>query len=96
MKISDEHEVRIDGSGAKLEMENAFCKNAAMSIGDKIYTVQPHPEFSHEYIDLLIEYAGRGVIPDTVIEQAEERLKSEITESQKIADRFAAIFKSAA
>ena len=82
--------------GAKAEWHNSFCEFAAMSIGDRIYTIQPHPEFSKEYVELLIEHAAQGVVPEDVIANAEARLSSEIIESQKIADRFAALFKSAA
>ena len=82
--------------GAKRELGNAFCENAAISVGDNIFTIQPHPEFSADYIQLLIEHAGRGKVPEDIIAAAEKKLASEIIESQKIADRFAALFKNAA
>ena len=33
---------------AKVLAENSFCKFAALSYGETILTVQPHPEFTHE------------------------------------------------
>ena len=82
--------------GAKRAASNDFCANAAMTVGDRIYTLQPHPEFSEDYIKLLIKYRGRGVIPDDVLDRAEKRLAKEIAQGQEIGDYFAAFFKSGA
>lgn len=41
---------------ARVIAGNAFCKNAGLVYGDRVYTVQPHPEFSNpvmaQYVDL--------------------------------------------
>ena len=82
--------------GAERAASNDFCANAAMTIGDTIYTLQPHPEFSEDYVKLLIKYRGRGVVPDDVIARAETRLAEEISQGKEVGQRFAAFFKAAA
>ena len=82
--------------GAVREAGNAFCQNAAMSVGDTIYTIQPHPEFDADYIRMLIKYRGKGVVPDDIIAGAEEKLAEKVTQGMEIGQQFAAFFKRAA
>lgn len=76
--------------GAKVIASNAFCENAGLMIGDRIMTIQPHPEFTAQMIDALIKYRGRGNISDDILKQAETGL-SQAVDAQKFADQMAAI-----
>jgi hypothetical protein len=44
----------------------AFCENAALLYDDRMFTVQPHPEFRKEFMEGLIKYPGprSGARPD--------------------------------
>ena len=59
--------------GAQVIGSNAFCTNAAMLIDDTILTIQPHPEFSAEFIDGLIKYRG-GALPSALVDTARKAL----------------------
>ena len=72
-----------------------FCANAALVYGDKIYTIQPHPEFGADMIDFLVKYRGPGVVPDAILEDAANRLNAP-THSPVIADRIANFLKKGA
>lgn len=69
-----------------------FCPYAILAYGDRALTVQPHPEFSREFVADLIE-ARRDVLPPDVAEAARTRLDRPLT-SPRFADRFEAFFKS--
>ena len=60
--------------GAKVLAGNDFCENAILAYGDTIWTVQPHPEFSAEFIDGLIRTRGKGVVPDALLSDASGKL----------------------
>ncbi|MCA8869792.1 MAG: type 1 glutamine amidotransferase [Rhodobacteraceae bacterium] len=60
--------------GATVIGSSAFCENAFLAYGDKALTIQPHPEYQSDFIDGLIEYRGKGVVPDTMLKAARERL----------------------
>ncbi|EPX80022.1 type 1 glutamine amidotransferase [Litoreibacter arenae] len=79
--------------GAMPVASNDFCANAALVYDDRIYTVQPHPEFSNS---LIAEYvrlrAGGSGYPDDVMARAAERVTCP-TDSQMIADKIADFFK---
>ena len=55
---------------AEVLAENSFCKFAALSYGETILTVQPHPEFTHEVIKGLIETRGKGRVPEQLLDEA--------------------------
>ncbi|WP_424939529.1 type 1 glutamine amidotransferase [Aliiroseovarius sp. S253] len=78
--------------GAKIIAATDFCANAAMMIGDKILTIQPHPEFTAPLVAGLIEHRGRGNVPDALLNAAEGALETE-TDNAKFADMMAAILK---
>ena len=78
--------------GAEIIASTDFCANAAMMIGDKILTIQPHPEFTAPLVAGLIEHRGRGNVPDTLLNAAEDAL-STATDNAKFADKMAAILK---
>ena len=76
--------------GARVFASNDFCENAGLMIGDKIMTIQPHPEFTAKMIDALIKYRGRGNISDDILSHAEDGL-TQVIDADKFADQMAAI-----
>ena len=53
---------------------NGFCENAALVYGDRIFTVQAHPEFHRDFAADMIEKRGRGLVPDPLLDAAADRL----------------------
>ncbi|MFA3916077.1 type 1 glutamine amidotransferase [Ruegeria hyattellae] len=80
--------------GARLTASNAFCENAMLTYGDRIWTIQAHPEFENDFIHDLMEARGRGVVPDPILDAAETRLSDPIDNST-IAQRIGAFFRVA-
>ena len=78
--------------GVKVVASSDFCPYAALAYDNRIWTVQPHPEFGHDFIDGLIKTRGKGVVPEHQLEQATAALGGPI-DNQKIADQMAAFFK---
>ena len=78
--------------GAEIIASTDFCANAAMMIGDKILTIQPHPEFTAPLVAGLIEHRGRGNVPDALLDAAEGVLDTG-TDNDKFADQMAAVLK---
>lgn len=78
--------------GAEVVGSSDFCENAALMYGDSIWTIQPHPEFNHDFIDGLIKTRGKGVVPDHQLEQASALLDVPI-DNGAVANRMAAFFK---
>ena len=81
--------------GAEVIGSSDFCANAALMYGNSIYTIQPHPEFTSEMIDLLLRLRGKGVVPDDLIAEANAQLDAPI-ESTAIARRMADLFAKGA
>lgn len=71
---------------------NDFCANAILTYGNKAYTMQPHPEFSTQYIRDLIAERAIGVIDDDILAKANSQLMENV-DAQKAADQFEAFFK---
>jgi GMP synthase (glutamine-hydrolysing) len=78
--------------GAVVLASNAFCENAALLYGDRILTVQPHPEFDAAFIAGLIETRGRGNVPDDLLDAAARNLDKP-TASESFADQMADFFR---
>lgn len=78
--------------GAEVIASTDFCANAAMMIGDKILTIQPHPEFTAPLVAGLIKHRGRGNVPDNLLNAAEGSLQS-ATDNATFAERMAAVLK---
>ncbi|MDE9451821.1 type 1 glutamine amidotransferase [Aliiroseovarius sp. Z3] len=76
--------------GARVFASNDFCQNAGLMIGDKIMTIQPHPEFTAKMIDALIKYRGRGNISEDILSHAQDGLTQTI-DADKFADQMAQI-----
>ena len=75
---------------AKVLGENDFCKYAFLSYGPQTFSLQPHPEFNHDYIKGLIELRGKGIVPDELLNKAKQGLGRSIN-NDLIADHFKAI-----
>lgn len=84
-------QVTVKPEAAELAGTNATCPIAALRYGDRMYSVQAHPEFGQEFMDRLMEVRGKGVVPDALLERARGRL-GEHLDSALIADRIAAFF----
>ncbi len=57
--------------GARRVLTNAFCENAGFLINDHILAIQPHPEFSVEYLECIVR-----TIEDRIDGRAEAALRS--------------------
>ncbi len=70
---------------------SAFCKFAALSYGDRAFTIQPHPEFKAEFVaDLVV--ARRNILPDNLAEKTLAGLDKALS-SAAIADLIDAFFR---
>lgn len=78
--------------GATVIGRNAFCENAALLYGDRAFSVQAHPEIRDDYLGGLIEKRGRGVVPDTVLDDSTARIGTPL-DDKRVADQIAAFFK---
>jgi len=78
--------------GAKVVGASDFCANAALLYDDQIWTIQPHPEFTQDFIDGLIRTRGKGVVPDHQLASASALLGAP-TDNAKIADHIADFLK---
>ena len=81
--------------GATVIGRNEFCDNAALQYGDRILTMQPHPEHTDDFFCRLAESRGRGLVPDDVLNAAIARV-GQPTQHQIMADRMAAFLKRGA
>jgi GMP synthase (glutamine-hydrolysing) len=75
---------------AEVIAENSFCKFAALSYGETILTVQPHPEFTHEVIKGLIETRGKGRVPENLLEEALNNFEKK-TSLNEIVAKFSSV-----
>lgn len=77
--------------GAEVVGQNDFCKYAALRYDDRIYTIQPHPEFGAEVIAGLITHRSDAV-PADLVATARAGL-SDPLDNDKLAVRLAAFLK---
>jgi GMP synthase (glutamine-hydrolysing) len=81
--------------GAQVAGRAEGCDIAALRYGDRIFTVQPHPEFDATMMDRLIEHRAIGVVPDPLRDHARALLDTP-TDSADMADTIAAVLKKGA
>ncbi len=79
--------------GADVVATNAFCKNAALVYGDRIFTVQAHPEFDNAFTKRLGDERGEGVVPDPILTAA-RAIQHEPIDNLRIANQMARFFKT--
>jgi GMP synthase (glutamine-hydrolysing) len=71
--------------------QNDFCRHAYLGYGEHGLTIQPHPEFNSETIDILIETRSKGVVPNELTQQAKAKLEQP-SDRAVILKRFAEHF----
>ena len=59
---------------AEVFAETDFCAYAGLLYDNRIWTIQPHPEYGSDFIAGLIEKRGKGVVPDDLMKQALAKL----------------------
>ena len=69
-----------------------FCEFAVLAYGNSVLTLQPHPEMNAAFVAALIETRGKGVVPETLLEQATAGLGAPV-EQTTVADVFEKHFK---
>ncbi|WP_373356707.1 type 1 glutamine amidotransferase [Pseudoroseicyclus sp. CXY001] len=79
--------------GARVVATHPFCANAALAYGDRIFTVQAHPEFGSAFIEGLIDKRGAGVVPDHLLQQARASLPLP-NDNARLGDEIAGFFKA--
>lgn len=79
---------------AKVIGETDFCANAALLYDDRMWSIQPHPEYGDDFIEGLITHRGKGVVPDDLLETATKRLGAPLDQGT-IAAQMRAFFKKA-
>ncbi|MBP1804743.1 type 1 glutamine amidotransferase [Rubellimicrobium aerolatum] len=77
--------------GATVLASSPFCENAALLYGDRILTVQAHPEFPNGFVAEMIEKRGRGLVPDPLLDAAKASLDAPLDDA-RLADRIARFF----
>ena len=78
-------------AAAEVAGSSPFCRYAALSYGDKAFTIQPHPEFVAGFLaDLVV--ARRDVLPARIADKALAKVDQPLS-SSAIADRIEAFFK---
>lgn len=94
MRLNAWHQDQVTAlpEGAKVLASNDFCQYASLLIGDRILTIQPHPEFDAWLVEQLITHRGRGALPDALLDEAEAAL-AQPTDNQAYAARMAEFFK---
>lgn len=78
--------------GAEVISATPFCANAAMLYGDRIFTLQPHPEIDRTYIKGLLDVRAPGIVPEPLRKEAIAQLDHD-TDSSHLADMIARFFK---
>ncbi|WP_454273534.1 type 1 glutamine amidotransferase [Roseovarius sp. MBR-154] len=81
--------------GAEVVGRAEGCDIAALRYGDRIFTVQPHPEFNATMMDRLIEHRAVGVVPDPLRDHARRGLTTP-TDNAAMATRIADVFRKGA
>ncbi|MEZ5796826.1 MAG: type 1 glutamine amidotransferase [Paracoccaceae bacterium] len=77
--------------GAQVVASSDFCQNAALLYDDRMFSVQPHPEFRPEFVDGLMRTRGPGLVPDALMAEARTRLGDRLDDTT-MAGRIAAFF----
>jgi len=77
--------------GAKVIGTSDFCANAALTYGDHILTMQPHPEFPASVIDKLLRHRS-DTVPAPLKDTARAALGKPV-DNARIGDWIAAVLK---
>lgn len=71
---------------------SSFCRYAALSYGERAFSIQPHPEFNNSFTADLIKARG-DVLPKSIAEKAVASLDRR-TSSDRVADYIKAFLKN--
>lgn len=91
MNAWHQDQVTVRPEGATVCASSEFCENAALVYGDRVLTVQFHPEFGADMVEGLATTRGRGVVPDPLLDKALEQTKLK-TDNAIFAQKFAEFF----
>lgn len=73
---------------------NAFCENAALLYGNRVFTVQPHPEFGSDIVEGLIEHRS-STIPKPLVDAATANLNAPV-QNERLAEMVVRFFREGA
>ncbi|RRH73426.1 type 1 glutamine amidotransferase [Falsigemmobacter faecalis] len=79
--------------GAEVIGCSEFCQNAALLYGDRMLTVQPHPEFDQSFIGLMLEQYKSGSVPPELLTRAEAALTDDLDRGM-LAARIGEFFRA--
>ncbi len=88
-------QVTVLPPGATVIASNDHCRNAGLVYGDRIFSVQPHPEFDRSFVAEMIEKRGRGLVPDPLLDAAGQRVALPIDDGA-LARRIGSFLKTRA
>ena len=77
---------------AQVVASNGFCENAALVYGKRAFTVQAHPEYTDQMIDVLATVRGPGLVPDPLLATAHANF-GKPNANQKLAAMIAQFFR---
>lgn len=77
---------------AEVFAQTDFCEYAGLLYGNRIWTIQPHPEYGSDYISGLIETRGKGIVPAPLLSDAKTRLDAP-NDRMEVAQIMADFFK---
>jgi GMP synthase (glutamine-hydrolysing) len=85
-------QVTVRPADATVYASNDFCENAALVYGNRIFTTQPHPEDGAGFIGGLVDFRGKGVVPDDQLAKARADLDKP-DDNPRVAAQIARFFK---
>ena len=85
-------QVTLKPDSAAVCASSEFCENAALVYGDRMFTVQAHPEFSPAFVADMVEKRGRNLVPDPLLDRAAAATADPI-DNAHLATQIAAFFK---
>jgi GMP synthase-like glutamine amidotransferase len=85
-------QVTLKPDSAAVCASSEFCENAALVYGDRMFTVQAHPEFSPALVADMVEKRGRGMVPDPLLDRAVAATSDPI-DNARLATQIAAFFQ---
>jgi len=78
--------------GATVYASNDFCAYAALVYGNKVFTIQPHPEYGPDFIGGLVDHRGKGIVPEGLLTIARDQL-TQPDDNPRVAAQIAQFFK---
>lgn len=79
---------------AEITASTDFCTYAGLAYKGRAISIQPHPEFEEQDVEMLLKSRAPGVVPDEIIETAMVSNGTPV-DNAKMADRIVRFFKEA-